>query len=228
MSADVEALSQPRVERMIHEVETVVRNIADGDCPCAVAAAWVFVDGSILGQEGSVRVLVNTHHAGARPTPAADLLAKLCEGEHNGLLSKAGATLADAVPAMLAAGVEQGIIEAGEVPRLTELYQTWLADVDWKETEVTMTRRPSLEDWEGWPWEFRRILEDANCGLSRGLKKRHYVQCECESEPPSQDLPEEMAEMYKPIFAEDKGAVADVRAAVLAAIESAKNEVSGG
>ena len=24
-----------------------------------------------------------------------------------------------------------------------------LADVEWKETEVTMTRRPSLEDWEG-------------------------------------------------------------------------------
>ena len=95
--ADADALSQPRVERMIHEVETVVRNIAgehppppqlhracqltdqgssmaDGDCPCSPVAAWVFVDGSILGQEGSVRVLVNTHHEGARPTKAGATL----------------------------------------------------------------------------------------------------------------------------------------------------------
>ena len=38
------------------------------------------------------------------------------------------------------------------------------------------------------------------------IKNCLSLQCECESEPPSKDLPAEMAEMYKPIYSEDKGA----------------------
>lgn len=72
-----------------------------------------------------------------------------------------------AVPDLVADAMRRDkISSASEAKRLTELWSTWMAGVGWAKCKMSMTNRPSLGSWKGFPWEEESVM--TRC-LYRGL-----------------------------------------------------------
>ena len=207
-------------------VETVAANMAKGDCPSTITAAFLYVGDENVNTKGSVRILVNsTAGQGALSSTAdADILEKLCDPLGCDFLEgcKTGLTVAEGVPALLKKGVAAGLVTSTDVPRLTRLYKSWFSGVKWSKTQLSATNRPSLGSWRGWPWEWSSILE-RNCGLFDGVSKLTVLECQHEHSPPEGLVPPGMAHLFKPIYRSDTGVLPDVRGVVRVAIDAASD-----
>ena len=121
------------------------------------------------------------------------------------------------MPAIVQAGVSEGVIPKAEAARLTTLFSGWMKGVSWGKCVLSHTNRPSLGSWQGWPWDAGDTL--AQRALSVGLKGK-ALQVICQWSTPEQIYGEgdPMLGLFIPVWSQEKGAIADPTAAVQEAV----------
>lgn len=212
---------------VVAALATVVGHLVAGSSPLEHSQAFVTcrldpAKGMI--EKGSVAVLVNK--SAHTPTPDGQLLQDLLGDEIfgasellGGFIGRPGG-LAKNMPAIVQAGVSEGVIPKADAARLTTLFGGWMKGVTWGKCQLTHTNRPSLGSWQGWPWDAGDPL--AQRALSVGLKGK-AVQVICEWSTPEQiygGSGDPMVGLFIPVWSREKGALAEPAAAVQAAVEA--------
>jgi hypothetical protein len=163
---------ETRIQSAVGYLDQIVRNIVAGDAVYKLSEVHLFVSDPGLSRKNSIILLPSYRDEAFETSDDYKTFASLV-GTDFGTCSDLLSSLMDshksfsaAVPAIISAGLATGKIMPGDKDRLTSLWTTWVKGVGWAKCRMSMTNRPSLASWNGWPWEADQIM--ARC-LMGGL-----------------------------------------------------------
>jgi hypothetical protein len=175
LKRNAHATDDSLLEEFIAKAEQVVSNVEQGYSFCELEALYIYFSKPFeLAQKDAVIIIAM--RKGFNEYPEVKLLSQLCQEDEDScgsseyfdqiMVSAKYKNLEMAVPALVDQGVREGIIRASDSGRLKELYSVWLKDVSWSDCELSVTNRPSLASWSGFPWDSEQIVRKH---LNRGI-----------------------------------------------------------
>jgi len=182
---------ESRVQSATEYLQQIVNNIIEGDAVYKLSEMHLFVSDPDLIRKDSI-VLLPSYERGFEKSDDYKVFESLVGSDYGSgsdllaSLMDSHASFAAAVPAIVSAGIAKGKISPGDKDRLTSLWRTWVKGVSWAKCKMSMTNRPSLGSWDGWPWEANQVMarclmretpQAASAIITTDISLMPYVMC---------------------------------------------------